>query len=80
MPYVTLERRLDIDKGLAPQAAGELSYLITQVMREYLLTRPDTWDTYADVIKAIDSAVDAFKKEVLWPHERTKQEKNGRVF
>jgi len=60
--------------------AADLSYLITQLGKRYLLCHEGRWDTYADVLKAMDAARESFMEDVYRPYERKKKDTNGDVW
>ena len=60
--------------------AADLSYLITQLMDRYLLCHEGCWDTYSDVLKAVDAAREAFMEDVYRPYESKKKKINSGVF
>lgn len=60
--------------------AADLAYLHTQLMRQYMRCHEGCWDTYSDILKALDAAKDSFKEDVYTPYERRKKEENGGVF
>ena len=83
MPYKEDEdrKRLLIGLLLPPIGnASDLSYVLARVVQHYLKDKRRCWDTYSDVVKAVDSMVDAYKAEVLLPYEAIKREENGKVF
>ena len=88
MPYTTQEDRkkykflLQMLDNIMIDNPADLSFLITQVMRRYLVERnhPFCWDTYSDILKALDAAREAFMEDVYRPHEAEKRESNGVVF
>ena len=68
MPYTTQEDRMKyrfllqmLDNAIIDNPA-DLSFLITQVMRRYVIghDHPFCWDTYSDILKALDAAREAF--------------------
>ena len=88
MPYTTQEDRrkykflLQMIDNIIIDNPADLSFLITQVMRRYIVghKNPFCWDTYSNTLKAVDAAREAFMEDVYRVHERTKKKENGGVF
>jgi len=93
MPYTTQKDRKKykfllqmLDNTMIDNPA-DLSFLVTQVMKRYIIgglsekrNHPWCWDTYSDILKALDAAREAFMEDVYRPHEAKKRESNGIVF
>lgn len=60
-------------------SSGELNYLVTQLLLEYLETKGLSYATCNDIVGALDNAKDEFKRRVQDPYEDTKIELNGDV-
>jgi len=58
---------------------ADLSFLVTQLVRKYL-SHASCWDTYSNILKALDAAREAFMEDVYRPYEREKKKENGGVF
>lgn len=83
MPYKEQEFRKAFDNTMVIpflHNPSQLSYALTQVIKKYLEDKKKCWDEFSNVIKAVDSAIDAYKEEVLLPYEREKRILNGDVF
>lgn len=87
MPYIERERK-EIYQEILGQiehewivTAADLSFLITQLMAQYL-KRFDKikWIYLTDVLSAVDAAREAFMEDVYRPHEAKKRKENGGVF
>jgi len=81
MPYITQDRRdcLYMNK-LPPANAGELSYMITQRITEYLASHPNSYQTMNDVIGALEGAKLEFYRRVVVPYEDQKRAEHGDVY
>ena len=62
------------------QSVGDLTYLICTDIVTYMEDKPARFQTYAEVLGALESARLAFVEDVLLPYEREKKELNGNVF
>jgi len=82
MPYIKEEDRQRVDRTLNPQNAGELNYLISNIVIEYLFrnnTAPRYQD-YNDVIGVLSAASMELYRRSAAPYEDTKIEENGDVY
>ncbi len=85
MPYITQVRRDDLahyndESDDVMQNAGELNYKITQVINEYLKEFNTCYDTFNDVIGALEGAKLEFYRRVVAPYEDEKIKANGDVY
>jgi hypothetical protein len=84
MPYITQSKRRKLNEHMPPHAqdSGELSYKLTQVIRQYMEDHPSGgWNgMIAPVLAAIDGAKIAFINDVVTPYEIAKRQENGGVF
>lgn len=80
MPYITKQRRNDIDQGWLPNTAGELNYQITKIILEYLEDRGERYQTYNDIIGALECAkLELYRRKVIG-YENVKKIQNGDVY
>jgi hypothetical protein len=81
MPYITQCRREDLDSGDdVMQSPGELNYRITKLIGEYLDEFNICYDTFNDVVGALEGAKLEFYRRVVAPYEDDKIKKNGDVY
>lgn len=86
MPYITNARREDFQdfmekvKELRIDTAGELNYLLTQLMLAYLKQHGENYRILNECIGAIECAKAEFIRRKLIPLEETKCAENGDVF
>jgi len=59
---------------------GELNYLFTLVMREYLRAKGKRYSTVNDIRGAIENAFSEFYRRIVGPYEDQKIEENGDVY
>jgi hypothetical protein len=82
MPYITKARRRAIsgDYGETPADAGELNFVITQKIAEYVYRHKLRYQTINDVVGALEGAKAEFQRRVVGPYEDTKIATNGDVY
>jgi len=87
MPYIKQEARDELMKlhiAIADtpiENAGELNFIITQLMMSYLRTH-QIWgyQQINDVVGALECAKTEFQRRVVTPYEIEKCEENGDVY
>jgi hypothetical protein len=88
MPYIKQERRdaiIDFDthshilSTQAPDTAGELNYLITEIIKTYFKTKGG-YQAINDIVGALEGAKLEFYRRVAAPYEDTKIKENGDVY
>lgn len=76
MPYIIQERR----EALKAESAGDLNYLLTLVLKEYLTTKGESYQTYNDMLGALEGAkLELYRRKVA-PYEDLKIVENGDVW
>lgn len=90
MPYIKNEDKLKFDKILQEvlnafseppgPLSGELNYLISSIIREYINAKGLRYATLNDVIGVLDSAKMEFYRRVVAPYEEEKMKENGDVY
>jgi hypothetical protein len=61
-------------------ACGDLNYLITKLCLDYLAKKGEKYQTYNDIIGALDSAKMEFYIHQVRPYEDKKIAENGDVY
>ena len=80
MPYIRKERREALDKGSPPETAGELNYLITIQLTKYIFLKGESYQTYNDIMGALEgSKLELYRRKIL-PYENIKMSENGDVY
>ncbi len=79
MPYIKKERRKDVIVSGALNA-GELNYEITQIINRYLIKKEEKYQTYNDIIGALEGAKLEIYRRVIVPYENIKASENGDVY
>lgn len=88
MPYITQERRALYDPQLAVLAEaitdetpdGDLSYMVTRILADWLQKRGLSYTALADVVKVLETAKLEFYRRVVAPYEDGKAAMNGDVY
>lgn len=90
MPYITKERRAELDEGgplgaNRPGTAGELTYALTRALNDYLADAVERngalrFANLSECAAALDVARADFNRRVLEPYEFGRQLANGDVW
>lgn len=80
MPYIKVEQQLDLFEGKAPVSAGELNYLITALVIEYMQGKHVNYEFLNSIVGALESCKLEFYRRVLVPYEEQKRFENGDVY
>jgi len=79
MPYIKPEAREALT-SLSPSSAGELNYSITLLVKEYLETLGESYQTYNDIIGALECAKLELYRRKISGYEDVKIKDNGDVY
>jgi len=77
MPYITQRQRDDLVGFNLPRNSGELNYLISMLLRQYLKTHGKTYATINDILGALSGATLEFYRRVAAPYEDDALARNG---
>ena len=80
MPYIPDERRQKLYDSLAPIKAGELNYLFTKVALNYLTLNGESYQSFNDIIGALEGAKLELYARKVRPYEDKKIKENGDVY
>ena len=81
MPYIKEDIRKVIDEGIkVPTTAGELNYKITKILMRYMSSKGIKYQTFNDIMGALEGAKLEIYRRVIAPYEDTKAEQNGDVY
>ena len=81
MPYVDKEARVRLDGGAAPENAGELNYVITRCVDEYLIQKGSLrYANINEVIGVLECAKLELYRRIAVPYEDGKKEASGDVY
>lgn len=83
MPYIKQERRNELlfdNSNHQALTSGELNFLITDVIRRYLINHGCSYQTINDIVGALEGAKLEFYRRVVAHYETSKIEINGDVY
>jgi len=81
MPYITQEARKKLeDNGNKPENLGELNYVITLLVKDYLDRQGHRYTNYVGVIGVLETIILELYRRVVAPYEEEKIKENGDVF
>lgn len=80
MPYIKKIGRKQLQTRVQrPQNAGELNFLITDIVGEYLLEHGKSYQTFNDILGALEGAKLEMVRRQLNPYEDKKIKENGDI-
>ncbi len=77
MPYIKKIRRQEIENGGFPMNSGELNYVITSILIDYVKHTEKNYQTFNDISGAIHNSYLEFYERVVRPYEKQKIIDNG---
>lgn len=80
MPYIDKARRRVIDQGAPCVTAGELNYVITRVLDDYLEVVGLRYSTLNEVVGVLECAKLELYRRIAAPYEDWKLAENGDVY
>ena len=83
MPYIKQDDRRVVDIVLevpVMENAGELNYVLTRVIKDYLDQFGKSYRTMNDIVGALESAKVEFQRRIVAPYEDKKIDENGDVY
>ena len=81
MPYINEKRRREIlTEFSTPKNAGELNYLITTNLITYMYEKGESYQTYNDIIGALEGVKLELYARKIRPYEDEKIKDNGDVY
>ena len=81
MPYISKIRRDEMFEGdPTPLTVGELNFLLTMVVKEYLNSKGLSYSTINDIMGALEGAKLEFYRRVAGPYENNKITENGDIY
>jgi len=85
MPYIKNKHRIrhdaqDMIVEQAIQSAGELNYLITKLIKRYLSDKGESYQSYNDIMGAMEGAKLEMYRRLVAPYEDKKIKENGDVY
>ena len=86
MPYLTEQNKDYFKEFLAALQhisianGGELNFILTEVIKQFLVTHELRYETYNTVIGALESCKQEFYRRKVGPYENVKALQNGDVY
>lgn len=80
MPYIPQERRRSLNAGGKIETAGDLNYVLTSIVFDWLMHRPENYDNYNTVIGVLESMKLEIYRRTVSVYEDLKRDQNGDVF
>ncbi len=80
MPYIKKEKRKGVIMSRMAENAGELNFLITDIVTGYLIKKGEKYQTYNDIIGALEGAKLELYRRKIAPYEDKKIDENGDVY
>ncbi len=79
MPYIPIAARAHVNLGSMANA-GELNYAVTLLIKQYLLQRGEKYQTYNDILGALEGAKLELYARKIRAYEDNKMAENGDVY
>ena len=82
MPYIKQERREEIDPTIlnfCPENAGDLNYVVTVMIDNFINLRGETYKNFNAMIGALECCKQEYYRRIIAPYEDEKIEENGDV-
>jgi hypothetical protein len=80
MPYIQEAEKERLAKGEPIQTAGNLTYLLQQLIRQYWTNSPQNYATIAEILGSLRGAEFDFERRIVKDYEIKKREANGDVW
>ena len=81
MPYVPKYRRPSLDEGDEPCSVGELNYVITKAVSDYIVAGgTQCYGLINEAIGVLECAKLELYRRVAAPYEDKKKEENGDIY
>ncbi len=79
MPYIKKSDKLLLQTYF-PSTAGELNYTLTMILKQYLFTKGESYQTYNDMMGVLEGAKLELYRRKISGYEDLAIEKNGDVY
>lgn len=84
MPYIPKERRTELDRCIKTtgevDTSGELNYILTKIILNYIRHNGISYNTYNEVIGILECTKQELYARLVRPYEDEKKELNGDVY
>jgi len=80
MPYIKIESKIALSEGKGAVSPGELNYRFTDLCKRYLFDKGESYQTYNDIVGALECAkLEIYRRKISF-YEDTKITENGDVY
>jgi len=80
MPYIQQSRREEITDSSLVETAGELNWLLTILINDYINKHGKSYQTLNEVVGVLECAKLELYRRVVSPYEEIKMQQNGDVY
>ena len=80
MPYIKQADRPRVLETLKAETEGELNFLITSIVKEYMNRKGLRYVTINEVLGVLDAVTREFYRRIAAPYEDKKIQENGDVY
>jgi hypothetical protein len=86
MPYIKQENRNQFNSLMKElnntkiNSPGELNYLFTMVLQQYMVDRPISYQTFNDILGALEGAKLELYRSLVSKYEDLKKDEHGDVY
>jgi len=80
MPYISPIRRKELDLKFDPKTAGELNYVLTTQLVNYVFLHGESYQSYNDIMGALEGAKLEIYRRQIAQYEDDKARENGDVY
>jgi len=80
MPYIKKELRRGVIMSRMAENAGELNFLITDIITGYLIKKGEKYQTYNDIVGVLENAKLELYRRKVGLYEDKKIKENGDVY
>ena len=80
MPYIEQSRREEITESSLVETAGELNWLLTILINDYINKKGKSYQTLNEVVGVLECAKLELYRRVVSPYEEIKMQQNGDVY
>ena len=80
MPYIRSQEREDLKRSPAVQTPGQLNFMLTLFIKDYIDRKGLSYQTINDIVGALEGTKLEFYRRIAVPYENTKMAENGDVY
>jgi len=80
MPYIKKAARKSMSAGCDPETPGELNYVISSLVGEYIQRKGESYTTHNEVLGVLTCVQLELYRRLTGPYEDVKLKENGDIF